>query len=348
MADFSQRDIERTKHYTTRSEEICSNLLKYIPSDAKLVEPFVGEGDLKNLFPSHSWELYDIDESIDGAIHQDTLAEPPIYKGKWVITNPPYLAKNKALDKNLFNKYGLDDLYKIAIKTILDSEGGILIIPTNFFTDERTYGIRTEFMEQFLVEEINIYTAPVFETTTYSVSAFVFRRAKEKVQEQNLKVNIFPDDKKASFLVKKDYGFRLAGDFFFEIERTPAVFSRLLKDRKIPEGKYLTNIKLYALDTRTDRIRLSYEDEHYYGVSTDRVYATLISEKKLTEEQQKELIHRFNKELNAKRDEYFNLILTNYRDYNRKRVGFEFVYKLCSKILPEIVELAWKIKFNML
>ncbi|WP_414842330.1 hypothetical protein [Enterococcus saccharolyticus] len=332
------RDIERTKHYTTKSEEICSNLLKYIPSDAKLIEPFVGGGDLKNLFPSHDWEVYDIDEGIDGVVHQDTLATPPNYRNKWVITNPPYLAKNKALDKNLFNKYGLDDLYKIAIKTILDSEGGILIIPTNFFTDERTYEIRTEFMERFLVEEINIYTTPAFETTTYSVSAFSFRKAEEKISEQKLRVNIFPENKEVSFLVKKEFGFRLAGDFFSEVEGTRPIFSRLLKDREIPEGKYLTNIKLYALDTRTDRIRLSYEEERYYGSSSDRVYATLISEKELTEEQQKELVDKFNERLNAKRDEYFNLILTNYRDYNRKRIGFTFAYKLCSKIAQEQME----------
>lgn len=342
MIDFSQRDIERTKHYTTRSEEICSNLLKYVPGDAKLIEPFVGEGDLKNLFPLHSWELYDIDESIDGVIHQDTLAKPPSYKDKWVITNPPYLAKNKALDKNLFNKYGLDDLYKIAVKTILDSEGGILIIPTNFFTDERTHRIRTEFMEQFLVEEINIYTTPAFETTTYSVSAFAFRRAEEEIKEQNLKVNIFPETKEVSFLVKKEFGFRLAGDFFSEIERAPSIFSRLLKDREVPEGKYITNIKLYALDSRTDRVRLEYTKEHYYGISTDRVYATLVSNKFLSEKEQKELVDRFNESLNAKRDEYFNLILTNYRDYNRKRIGFDFAYKLCSNILLRMEDETWK------
>ena len=342
MVDFSQRDIERTRHYTTRSEEICSNLLKYIPSNAKLIEPFVGGGDLKNLFPSHSWELYDIDESIENAIHQDTLAEPPNYKDKWVITNPPYLARNKALDKTLFDKYGLDDLYKIAIKTMLDAEGGILIIPTNFFTDERTYGIRTEFMERFLIEEINIYTTPAFETTTYSVSAFSFRKTKEKINEQQLKVNIFPENKRVSFLVKKEFGFRLAGDFFSEIEKTTSIFSRLLKDREVPEGKYITNIKLYALDSRADRIRLEYTKDHYYGISTDRVYATLVSNKFLSEKEQKELVDKFNERLNAKRDEYFNLILTNYRDYNRKRIGFEFAYKLCSNILLDMEDETWK------
>ena len=32
---------------------------------------------------------------------------PPNYHEKWVITNPPYLAKNKAKDKTLFNQYSV-------------------------------------------------------------------------------------------------------------------------------------------------------------------------------------------------------------------------------------------------
>lgn len=27
-------DIDKTRHYTTKAEEICSNLIHYIPSDA--------------------------------------------------------------------------------------------------------------------------------------------------------------------------------------------------------------------------------------------------------------------------------------------------------------------------
>lgn len=72
------------------------------------------------------------------------------------------------------------------------------------------------------------------------------------------------------------------------------------------------------------------------GISTDRVYATLVSNKFLSEKEQKELVDKFNQTLNSKRDEYFNLILTNYRDYNRKRIGFDFAYKLCSNILSQI------------
>lgn len=327
-------DIERTRHYTTRSEKICSNLLKWIPAGVKLIEPFVGEGDLVNLLPNYEWEVYDIDTSIN-AIHRDTLKEPPNYKDKWVITNPPYLAKNKAFDKSLYNQYELDDLYKIAMKTMLEANGGILIIPTNFFTDERTVELRQEFLSRFEILEVNTYTEPIFETTTYSVSAFAFKKIPTQLLEsQKLLVNIMPENTQKEFLVEQKYGYRLAGEWFNSINTEQSMFSRLVKDRE-PDG-YITNINLIALDTRQDNIRLEYNEEHHYGIPTDRVFATLVSKYELPEESQKKIVDRFNYELNQKRNEYSNLILTNYRDYNRKRIGFDFAYKLCSKILGEL------------
>ena len=53
-------DLEKTIHYTTQAEKICGNLKKYIPEDAFLIEPFVGDGDLLSIFPKNSWEVYDI------------------------------------------------------------------------------------------------------------------------------------------------------------------------------------------------------------------------------------------------------------------------------------------------
>ena len=55
-------DLQKTIHYTTKAEEICSNLKKYIPDNAELIEPFVGDGDLLTLFPNHKGETYDIEE----------------------------------------------------------------------------------------------------------------------------------------------------------------------------------------------------------------------------------------------------------------------------------------------
>lgn len=39
-------DLQKTIHYTTENETICGNLIKYIPKNVKLIEPFVGGEDL--------------------------------------------------------------------------------------------------------------------------------------------------------------------------------------------------------------------------------------------------------------------------------------------------------------
>ena len=97
----------------------------------------------------------------------------------------------------------------------------------------------------------------------------------------------------------------------------------------------ITNIKLYALDTRSERIRVEYNENHYEGKNTDRSYATFTCKYQLTKEQENILINEFNKQIEAFRKQYFDLSLTNYRDYNRKRISFTFAYQLLSKIYNE-------------
>lgn len=324
-------DLEKTKHYTTKAQEICANLVKYIPDGVQLIEPYVGDGDLLPLFPNANWEKYDIEEK-DGAIKQDTLLTPPDFKNKWVITNPPYLAKNKAQDKTIFNKYGTDDLYKASLLSMLDCEGGILIIPTNFLTDEKTSDIRKKFLDIFEILEINIFTEPVFITTTYSVCSFAFKR-KENISNQNFNVNIQPQNVSVNIVINPDYGYRIAGEFYNSLSDVNNIFGRLVGKTS---NDYITNIKLYAIDTRNERIRVEYNENHYEGKNTDRTYATFTCEKELTKEQELKLVEEFNKQLEDFRNKYFDLSMTNYRDYNRKRIGFTFAYELMSKIYNEL------------
>lgn len=325
-------DLEKTIHYTTKAEEICSNLKKYIPDSANLIEPFVGDGDLLGLFPKQNWEKYDIDAEKENCIHQDTLKNPPNYKGKWVITNPPYLAKNKATDKHIFLQYKTDDLYKATLLSILDCEGGILIIPTNFLTDEKTGPIRNQFLNQFEILEMNIFTEPVFITTTYSVCSFAFKRKNIEKIPQTFPININPIGDTVNITIYPEYNYRIAGEFYNALSSTKNIFGRLVGETSTD---YITNIKLYALDTRTDRIRVEFEPNHYIGKNTDRVYATLTCKKTLSEEQENFLIAEFNKQIETFRKKYYDLSMTNYRDYNRKRIGFTFAYQLLSKIYNE-------------
>lgn len=328
-------DLEKTIHYTTKAQQICANLIKYIPKDAQLIEPFVGGADLIELFPQAQWEKYDIEDKGYNIV-QDTLKNPPDYKNKWVITNPPYLAKNKANDKTIFTQYDTDDLYKATLLSLSECEGGILIIPTNFITDERTGTVRIKFLNQFEILEMNIFTEPVFDTTTYSVCSFAFKRKTNGKMPQTFTVNISSAKEPVNITIYPDYDYRIAGEFYNTLETTPIIFGRLVGETS---NDYITNIKLYALDTRTERIRVEFEKEHYCGKNSDRTYATFTCKKTLTEEQEKYLVNEFNKQIENFRKQYYDLSMTNYRDYNRKRIGFTFAYQLLSKIYNETFSL---------
>ena len=108
--------------YTTNYKKILNGL--YIPRRGAeaIIEPFVGQGDLLEFIKggfagsTGAVEMYDIDPKIHGTIKRDTLLEPPDYTNKFVVTNPPYLARNKNKDKTMYDKYNTNDLYKCLSK----------------------------------------------------------------------------------------------------------------------------------------------------------------------------------------------------------------------------------------
>ena len=330
-----KNDIQKTIHYTTNAVDICKNLLEDIPKDAYLVEPFVGKGDLVKIFPSSNWEIYDVDNQLvlPNLIHQNTLIDIPDYSGKWVITNPPFLAKNKAQDKTLFEKHKLDDLYKIAMKTIIGCEGGLLIIPINFFTDENSRNIRNLFLSQYKIVHINFFLMPVFETTTYSVCAFTFVKEENECQDligENISLG---NREKVQYTISKKYDYRLGGEFFQKINETKTIFDRLTE--KTPSSYFITNMNLIAMDTRKVPIHIELDSNHFMGKPTDRTKLTFTSKIEIPIEKQEELVKKFNNTLSKVRKKYHNMLFTNYRDFNRKRIGFDFAYKLLTYLYQE-------------
>ena len=93
--------------YTTNSDYILQGLT--MPDEIEIVEPFVGNGDLvkwiKKNIKNYSLLTYDIDPKTECSEIRDTLMNPPKYDGKFSITNPPYLAKNKNKDIQLITYY---------------------------------------------------------------------------------------------------------------------------------------------------------------------------------------------------------------------------------------------------
>lgn len=316
-------DLIKTQHYSTNLM-LLDGLLNYIPQDAKIIEPFYGKGDLvKNL---NITEYYDIFLNDDHK--RDTLLNPPDYRGKWVITNPPYLAKNKAKDKNYFLNSDYDDLYKIAISTMLAAEGGILVIPINFFSDARSSKIRKEFLSIFSIKRINYFKDKMFDNTSYNVCSFAFERNKENSYQEIPLVIYGNEIKTQKIILEEKYNYRLGGEIFEKLSQVKTVFSRITQNNK----KIPTKINIVCIDKQNTPLHFYYSDTPYYGKDSDRNVATLsyTGDGALTEKEQKEIIEEANKVIEQIREQYSDIILTNFRDRNRKRISFQEAYQFAS------------------
>lgn len=321
--------------FTTNSSYIVGNLTKILPADAVVVDPFAGNWDLLNMVKDgYEVEAYDIDPKNEDTIKQDTLLDPPDYKNKWIITNPPYLSKNKCKDKAIYDKYNTDDLYKVSLKTIIGCEGGIIIIPVNFFSSYDD-DIRKEFLSKYRVKKLRIFEEQVFSDTSYTVCAFSFFKKDNNSQE--LKIEFMPSKEKMICDINDEDGFIVGSEFFKIID----VQSKLSVGRLVDgdKSKDFTKLFLRAVDTGTNngRISLSLKDEPFYAKHSDRAFATITLSKKLSTKQQEFVAKEFNRMLEKYRKKYHSLFLTNFRNstaaYARKRIEFKTAYNMIKYII---------------
>lgn len=325
--------------FTTNSEYIIGNLISDIPNNINIIEPFVGNGDLISDIPNNSnIEIYDIEPKIDNVIKQDTLKNSPIYLNKFVITNPPFLARNKNKDKSIYDLYKVDDLYKAFLKSIKDVEGGILIIPLNFLSDKDN-NIREYFFSNFQIINMNIFEEQVFDDTSYTVISFSFKKFKNNNEIINIKTLLFPSNNIINISLNKKYGYRICDKFNDIISNVKNIgIKRLLVDKPQNSKIFLRAIDTGSLD---GRISLSIQDE-FYGNTTDRTFATLVLDKEYSIEIQEKICLLFNELIENFRKEYNSLFLTNFRNstslYARKRIGFDDVYKIVSYIIIENIK----------
>lgn len=333
--------------YTTNYEYILQGLK--IPKIIKnIIEPFTGNGDLISFIKKeeeknnvqYQIECYDIEPTQDYIIKKDTINEPPNYNDKFIITNPPYLARNKTKEKKLFDKYDVNDLYKCVIKELLTNVclGGIFIIPLNFWSSIRIADIelRKLFLEKYKIILLNIFEEQVFDDTTYTICSFQFE-LKNKINNNKLKIIIYPSKTIINTELNNHNNFMIGGEIYNLKLKNIYKISRLT-NKNIAN----TNILIKCIDDNIkNKIGMSFVDDKDIYIDntpnlTARTYATLIIEPKINQDMQKQLIIKFNKFLEENRKKYNSLFLTNYReskDIARKRISFDLVYSITEYIL---------------
>ena len=319
-----------TKHYSENFNVLLFDLFQGFNYSKEVVDPFAGKGDL--LFTLERFKkvnMYDIEPEHPDIIEQDTLMEPVDYDNKYVVTNPPYLAKNKNKDKFLYNLYKVDDLYKASIKSIINGKalGGCLIVPLNFLTDENTKDLRKEFFSKYHIANLNIFKQQMFKYTKYNTCSFNFFLGK---QEKPIKTVIFNELIELNIELKEEYGYRLFGEFYKSLDIPTTIV------RHIPNNNVSSNILIHCIDgIKADNlIRAEYVEELPIIKESDR--NTFVASVNLTKEEQLQIIEYFNNFVNTYRDKYYNLIFTNYRENNRKRISFDLAYKILQKGIDEL------------
>ena len=325
------------QNYTTNAEYIVRDLINIFPKDAKIIEPFAGNFDLINLFSTGDFECYDIDPQNSQTIKQDTLINPPNYINKWIITNPPYLARNKNKDKTIYNLYQVEDLYEASILSLIGCDGGILILPLNFFCGKNNK-IRKAFLSKYIIIKLKIFEEQVFKDTSYTVCAFCF--IKKDNDSQELNATFYPVLQNISFNISLQDGYRIGNDFYKLLEHK----SNNIKATRLLIGQEPnTKIFLRTIDSGSmnGRIKLEIKEEPFYGKNTDRAFATISLNKTLSLEHQKIIVNTFNTIIEDNRKTYHSLFLTNFRNstksYARKRISFDDAYRLIEYIVDKII-----------
>jgi hypothetical protein len=337
--------------YTTNYNYILQSFS--IPNNIKnIIEPFAGNGDLINFLDKNKYniECYDIEPKKKYIIKRDTLINPPDYNNKYILTNPPFLARNKNKDKTIYDKYKQNDLYKCFIQIIINSNclGGIIIVPLNFICSIRKNDIelRKQFVNKYNITKLNIFEESVFNDTKYSICSIQF--IKYNNSNNITKCIIYPYKKQIDFTLTEKNNYMIGGKIYnipinnkYNIDRA----TRLTKNKNC-----ITNILLKCIDDNlNNKIRLKFinnsKNKNYSSIDkyidytknlTFRSYAILVIEPQIDINKQKKLIKKFNKLLNKYRDKYNSLFLTNYRESNsiaRKRISFSLSFKICNYLL---------------
>jgi len=351
--------------YTTNVNYIFQDIYIDDFKNKSFIEPFTGNNDLinwiKEKFDTHI-EKYDIFPQDSETIQRNTLLNSPDYTDKVVITNPPYLAKNKAkteCNKMLFTKYKQSDLFRIFINQLIEGNcyGGIIIIPLNFFSSikKNDTKLRISFLERYNIVKLNIFEEQVFNDTSYVVCAFKFIKKISYSNIQKVDTTFYPTYISKFLIFDKNFDCLIGGQIYKLGQSEKKLFKvgRLIDNDKI--GYITTNLFINLIDSGTEdgKIKLQYKENKYVGKISDRVFATIIikpivnvekyTEILKTKNNQIEIAKQFNHILNEYRDTYNSLFLSNYREAKnnngRKRCSFGLCYGIIRHILLKFLKI---------
>jgi hypothetical protein len=344
------------KFYTENYQYIFQHFDLPDYQQTQFIEPFVGMGHLCSFLSNYYHipiselhiETYDLENHYHNVTIQDTIRNPPNYENKFVITNPPFLARNKCEDKEIFNMYGYNDLYKCFLKTLIhqNCEGGLLILPINFLSSIRKSDIllRKLFLEKYKILGMNLFEEKVFHDTSFMVCSFLFQRRMEDDDDYLIRTMIYPQKINKEFEISENTFWMIGGELYHLPQNKDIVISRVYRKNDGSHTPPNTRLFLHALDDgKNKRIHLEFmnmDKDLFIGIHSDRSYCSIHISPAISIERQQRLAEQFNLFIEEHRERTHSMFLTNYREskeFARKRISFQFAYQIMNYLLSTIV-----------
>ena len=335
-----------TKHYAYILQGMV--IPSYITN---IIEPFAGEKDLLHFISNETKYhivCYDIHPYSNDIIKRNTLLNPPDYTDFFILTNPPFLARNKSIDKTIFELYGYNDLYKCFIYTMTQTppQGGIIIVPLNFWCSIRLSDVqlRKIFLQTFTIKRVNVFEEDVFDDTTYAVCAIQFERNLHYSISKSVDILFlfYPSTQSSIFTLNEDSQWLVGGEIY-NLPLHPNIHIERLTKTLCLSDPFICHFKLFAIDNNKEKqIRLEWSKELFIDNTlkhSERTFASFRIEPLLSEKHQQILIQQFNDLLKHHRQKYHSMFLSTYREsktMTRKRITFQLVYRILHFLIKHL------------
>lgn len=328
---------ELGQYFTTNSDYILSGFEDVVLGKV-VIDPFAGGKDLLNwgeMNGSVGSVGYDIEPKDDDIIQNDSIANPPSYADTILVSNPPYLSKNKFKgDKSVFEYWGQNDLYKCHLASLADDcDEGLIILPSNFLC-ESSAKARSKLFETHYIVKAKYWNTPVFEDATTGITVIHIRRGRMPYQ----KFEVFHGSDNFTFemILESQYSYLHGKDFFDIINKASGKLKVIKTDKGMPKPN--TNIVVGLLDNGKWPSGLSYNegDPIYCSPKSFTTYQLTLPDIYLNEEQQRHVVSKFNSTLRYNREKYHDMFLSNYMGPKQKILSRSFINKLLEVTIDEI------------
>jgi hypothetical protein len=323
------------QYFTTNSDTILEGFEDLVVGK-HVVDPFAGQKDLLRWAEHNgaaSVKGYDLVPQSSDIIRNDSLKNPTDYTGLIVVSNPPYLSRNKTKgDKSVFDQWNQNDYYKCHLASLASCDEAIVIVPANFFC-ESSDRIRKLLFKTHSITKAKFWTEPAFDDATVSVTAF--HMVKKAKPYQDFPCLILPENTEIRMILRQENNY-LHGDTFFDYIQNARDIAAIKTDVGMPAPN--TNLVVGLLDNGKWKSGISYNSGEpvYTNPKSFTTYQLTLPEYTLTEEQQQRIAVLFDARLIEFRKKYHSMFLSNYMGPNQKILSRSIIKKLLGRVMDEL------------